>query len=68
MPHSFHAVREIGPDVPHQRWGMQYLYYEPPGGVFHDLSMPDLMRRPETGSRSLADRIAGRVSRWIGGP
>ena len=40
---SFHAVREIGDDVPNQRYGMQFQFYEPPGGVFTDLSEPDLL-------------------------
>ena len=41
---SFHAVREIDETVPNQRYGMQFQYYEPPGGLFTDLSRPDLLK------------------------
>jgi len=46
--HSFHSVRDIGDDVPDQRYGMQFQFYEPDNGLFNDLSTPDLMhvRRP----------------------
>lgn len=40
---SFHSVKTIAPDVPNQRYGMQFQVYEPPRGVFSDLSHPDLM-------------------------
>jgi len=40
---SFHGVRTISPDVPNQRYGMQFQFHEPWGGVFEDLSRPDLM-------------------------
>jgi hypothetical protein len=40
---SFHAVKTITADVPNQRYGMQFQLFEPPGGVFRDLSHPDLM-------------------------
>jgi hypothetical protein len=45
---SFHAVRAIDETVPNQRYGMQFQLYEPVGGLFNDLSTPDLMhvRRP----------------------
>ena len=42
--HSFHAVRAIDETVPNQRYGMQFQYYEPSGGLFKDLSVPDLMQ------------------------
>ncbi len=42
--HSFHAVRDITKDVPNERFGMQFQYYEPSGGYFNDLSRPDLMQ------------------------
>jgi hypothetical protein len=41
--HSFHSVRAITEDVPNQRYGMQFQLYEPPKGVFRDLSVPDLL-------------------------
>jgi hypothetical protein len=42
--HSFHAVDAITEDVPNQRYGMQFQFYEPYGGLLHDLSAPDLMK------------------------
>lgn len=41
---SFHSVRAISDDVPNQRYGMQFQFYEPVGGLLRDLSMPDIMR------------------------
>ena len=41
---SFHAVDAITEDVPNQRYGMQFQFYEPAGGLLHDLSAPDLMK------------------------
>jgi hypothetical protein len=41
--HSFHGVKTISPDVPNQRYGMQFQFHEPWGGVFEDLSRPGLM-------------------------
>ena len=41
--HSFHSVRAITPEVPNARYGMQFQLYEPPGGLFKDLSRPDLI-------------------------
>ena len=40
---SFHSVRAIDNTVPNQRYGMQFQFYEPPGGLFKDLSVPELM-------------------------
>jgi hypothetical protein len=40
---SFHQVPSITPDVPNDRYGMQFQFYEPKGGLFRDLSVPDLM-------------------------
>lgn len=40
---SFHSVKHIAKELPNQRYGMQLGYYEPPGGMFRDLSRPDLM-------------------------
>ncbi len=44
--HSFHSVAAVGEDVPNQRYGMQLQFHEPQGGVFRDLSEPDLMQFP----------------------
>jgi hypothetical protein len=43
---TFHAVPPIDEAVPNQRYGMQFQFHEPPGGVFRDLSEPDLMQFP----------------------
>ncbi|MDB4956609.1 MAG: methyltransferase FkbM family, partial [Myxococcales bacterium] len=40
---SFHSVKELHQELPNQRYGMQLGYYEPHGGLFRDLSRPDLM-------------------------
>lgn len=42
---SFHCVPYIEPGIPNDRFGMQIGYYEPPTGVFKDLSRPDLMEK-----------------------
>ncbi len=56
--HSFHAVEAITEDVPNQRYGMQFQFYEPAGGLMHDLSAPDLMKVVRTNkSASLPARI-----------
>jgi hypothetical protein len=39
---SFHSVRAITDEVPNQRYGMQFQFYEPSCGLFKDLSVPDL--------------------------
>lgn len=44
--HSFHSVAAVDQDVPNQRYGMQFQFHEPPGGVFRDLSVPHLMHFP----------------------
>jgi hypothetical protein len=46
---SFHSVAAITEDVPDQRYGMQFQFYEPSGGLFNDLSAPKIMDvvRPE---------------------
>lgn len=49
--HSFHSVKAIDETVPNQRYGMQFQFYEPPGGLFHDLSEPDLMVVKSAGRR-----------------
>jgi hypothetical protein len=64
---SFHAVRTITADIPNQRYGMQFQLYEPQGGLFTDLSRPDLMLVREERwiakplvrlARSLRDKVA----------
>lgn len=40
---SFHSVKAIDATVPNRRYGMQFQLYEPPTGLFKDLSEPDLM-------------------------
>lgn len=37
-PHSFHAVRTITEEVPNQRYGMQFQFYEPKEGLFRFLT------------------------------
>ena len=37
-PQSWHAVQEITADVPNQRYGMQYQFYEPDKGLFKFLT------------------------------
>jgi hypothetical protein len=59
--HSFHSVDAITDDVPNQRYGMQYQFYEPSGGLLHDLSVPDLMRI----SRKNANDVPGRIRKAI---
>jgi hypothetical protein len=44
--HSFHAVAKVDERVPNQRYGMQFQFHEPAGGVFRDLSEPELMQFP----------------------
>lgn len=41
--HSFHSVKPLIAGIPNDRYGMQLAYYEPAGGVFRDLSRPDMM-------------------------
>lgn len=41
---SFHAVKTIDTDIPNERYGMQFQFYEPATGLFEDLSTPDLMQ------------------------
>jgi hypothetical protein len=43
---SFHSVAAIDDTVPNQRYGMQFQFHEPQGGVFRDLSEPELMQFP----------------------
>jgi hypothetical protein len=40
--HSFHAVAQLPEGVPGGRFGLQVQLYEPKGGLFRDLSEPDL--------------------------
>lgn len=40
---SFHSVGTVDNSVPNQRYGMQFQFYEPPRGLFTDLSEPELL-------------------------
>jgi hypothetical protein len=64
---SFHAVTAITDEVPNQRYGMQFQFYEPSGGLLRDLSMPDLLSTKqnlvgETRLRRSLQRIVSRAS------
>lgn len=66
--HSFHSVRDIDDTVPDERYGMQFQFYEPSGGLFRDLSAPDIMRvirtaRPE--DNTLSKRVIRKIKRTI---
>jgi len=62
---SFHAVKTILEAVPNQRWGMQFQCYEPRGGLFRELSRPELMSdgnsttlgRAANWARDLVERV-----------
>ncbi|MBY0303862.1 MAG: hypothetical protein K2W86_01740 [Sphingomonas sp.] len=56
---SFHSVTAIGDDVPDQRYGMQFQFYEPSGGLFNDLSAPKIMHviRPQANNAGKTDPI-----------
>lgn len=41
--HSFHSVKPLVAGIPNDRYGAQLSYYEPSGGLFRDLSRPDMM-------------------------
>ncbi len=58
---SFHAVREIDETVPNQRFGMQFQWYEKSGGIFRDLSAPDIMKNRHVQSESLGERVRRRL-------
>jgi hypothetical protein len=61
---SFHAVRAIDDTVPNQRYGMQFQLYEPAGGLFHDLSEPELLSTRHR--RSRIDALLARFGRLTG--
>ena len=62
--HSFHSVRDINETVPNQRYGMQFQFYEPPAGLFKDLSAPEIMlvRRQAHLRESMLTRIRRKLS------
>jgi hypothetical protein len=69
---SFHSVKAITDEVPNQRYGMQFQFYEQKDGLFRDLSDPDLMkiRRTNTAAASpnfldLGRRAARKVARGV---
>lgn len=41
--HSFHGVPTLPDNIPNQRYGMQFQFNEANGGVFQDLSVPDIV-------------------------
>lgn len=61
---SFHAVDLITQEVPNQRYGMQFQFYEQGKGVFRDLSQPDLLvmqhHKGEVDFRQMMKRIGQR--------
>lgn len=59
---SFHAVKTIAPEIPNARYGMQLQCYEPRGGLFRDLSRPDLM---EDHHFTLMGRLAEKLVRKL---
>lgn len=69
---SFHAVKTIGSDIPNERYGMQFQLYEPPTGIFEDLSMPDLMlakhhkpsKSTQAKSHSKLQRLLQKIKRF----
>lgn len=67
--HSFHSVKAITNEVPDERYGMQFQFYEPKNGLFNDLSAPGLMHivRPDTvpAAGSLAKKVARRLLKAV---
>jgi len=65
--HSFHSVPIIPEDVPNQRYGMQFQFYEPYPGIFSDLSAPDLMVNRRTNeSQGIATKLKRKMKEVIG--
>lgn len=63
---SFHAVKTIDLDIPNERYGMQFQFYEPPGGLFEDLSSPDLMKtKHHHRSKSTANQLQNQIKRLL---
>jgi hypothetical protein len=61
---SFHAVKTVAEDVPNQRYGMQFQCYEPRGGLFRDLSRPDVMADNHgTALGKIAEKVARKFLR-----
>jgi len=63
---SFHSVTSITDQVPDQRYGMQFQFYEPTNGLFNDLSAPQIMHiiRPSRGAlgpSALAKKVAKKL-------
>lgn len=59
---SFHAVKAIDDTVPNQRYGMQFQLYEPHGGLFNDLSEPNIMRRIRP-KKTVLQKISEKLSK-----
>jgi hypothetical protein len=53
---SFHSVTGITSDVPNQRYGMQFQFYEPGQGLLKDLSAPDLVATRHVRSETAVKR------------
>jgi hypothetical protein len=58
---SFHSVCEIDDTVPNQRYGIQFQFYEPTGGLFKDLSEPEIMYTRHRKTSNTLDKIKHRL-------
>jgi hypothetical protein len=63
--HAFHSVKAIPEDVPNQRYGMQFQFYEAGNGIFQDLSVPDLLDvvRRNPGQQTLKSKVKSLIGR-----
>ncbi|WP_454717794.1 hypothetical protein [Caulobacter segnis] len=64
---SFHSVRAIDDTVPNQRYGMQFQFYEPHGGLFNDLSAPEIMHVKRLNAPALRKSLPRRLIEAIRG-
>lgn len=63
---SFHAVKPIDIDIPNERYGMQFQFYEPTAGLFEDLSSPDLMQtKHHRRSKSTSAQTQNQIKRLL---
>lgn len=58
---SFHSVTSITEEVPDQRYGMQFQFYEPHGGLFNDLSEPELMHITRKGTGAVLKQALKKI-------
>ena len=63
---SFHSVKAIPEEVPNQRYGMQFQFYEPYPGLMSDLSVPDLLSHHSSAPAPLAIRIKSKIRSLVG--